>query len=91
VLPRVRTSPLQPFNDVEISRAATMAATRQLKDELIVKRGGGEDVMWELNGKQSNQLFMIKWKGIALEHQSNQLCGIKIERDYSKLISYLFG
>jgi hypothetical protein len=41
VLPRVRTSPLQPFNDVEISRAATMAATRQLKDELIVKRGGG--------------------------------------------------
>jgi hypothetical protein len=36
VLPCDRTSPLQPFNDVEISRAATMATTRQLEDELIV-------------------------------------------------------
>jgi hypothetical protein len=47
--------------------------------------------MWGLNGKQSNQMHMIKWKGIILEQQSNQLCGIKIERDYSKLISYLFS
>jgi hypothetical protein len=87
VLPRDRTSPLQPFNDVEISRAATMAATRQLEDELIV----GRNVMWELNGKQSNQLLMIKWKGIILEQQSNQVCVIKTERDYCKLISYLLS
>jgi hypothetical protein len=45
-------------------------------------------VMW---GLQSNQLRMIKWKGIILEQQSNQLRRIKIERDYPKLISYLFS
>jgi hypothetical protein len=39
VLPCDKTSPLQPFNDVEISRAATMATTRQLEDELIVWGG----------------------------------------------------
>jgi hypothetical protein len=38
---------------------------------------------------QSNQLRMIKWKGIILEQQSNQLSRIKIKRDYPKLISYL--
>jgi hypothetical protein len=84
VLPCDKTSPLQPFNDVEISRAATMATTRQLEDELIV----WGDVMWRL---QSNQLCMLKWKGIILEQQSNQLRRIKIERDYIKLISYLFS
>jgi hypothetical protein len=44
--------------------------------------------MW---GLESNQLHIIKWKGIILEKQSNQLRRIKIERDYTKLISYLFS
>jgi hypothetical protein len=44
---------------------------------------GGRDVMW---GLQANQLRRIKWKGIILEQQSNQLRMIKIERDYPKLI-----
>jgi hypothetical protein len=39
--------------------------------------------MW---GLQANQLHRIKWKGIILEQQSNQLRMIKIERDYPKLI-----
>jgi hypothetical protein len=34
---------------------------------------------------------MIKWKEIILEQQSSQLHKIKIERDYPKLISYLFS
>jgi L-lysine 2,3-aminomutase len=45
-------------------------------------------VMW---GLQSNLLRIIKWKGSILEQLSNQLHRIKIERYYTKLISYLFS
>jgi hypothetical protein len=37
VLPCDRTSPEQPFINVGISRAATMATTRQLEDEPLKK------------------------------------------------------
>jgi hypothetical protein len=39
VLPRDGTSRLQPFINLRISRVATMATIRQLKDELLKRRG----------------------------------------------------
>jgi hypothetical protein len=69
-----------------ISRVAAMTATKAAQGRADCP--GGRDVKW---GLQSNQLPRIKWKGIILQQQPNQLHRIKIERDYPKLISYLFS